>query len=93
MTSACESQVGLDRAKQTQPGVGGSRLLRGESKPELLAPAGDRSCLIAAVENGADAIYFGLERHNARDPRLELRGCSNYPKSWLCCIGAACVAT
>ena len=35
-------------------------------KPELLAPAGDRSCLIAAVENGADAIYFGLERHNAR---------------------------
>jgi U32 family peptidase len=36
------------------------------SKPELLAPAGDRSCLIAAVENGADAIYFGLERHNAR---------------------------
>jgi U32 family peptidase len=35
-------------------------------KPELLAPAGDRSCLIAAVENGADAVYFGLERHNAR---------------------------
>ena len=25
-------------------------------KPELLAPAGDRSCLIAAVENGADAF-------------------------------------
>jgi putative protease len=36
------------------------------SKPELLAPAGDRTCLIAAVENGADAVYFGLERHNAR---------------------------
>src|SRR5580692_5088613 len=35
-------------------------------KPELLAPAGDRTCLIAAVENGADAVYFGLERHNAR---------------------------
>ena len=35
-------------------------------KPELLAPAGDRSCLIAAVENGADAVYFGLARHNAR---------------------------
>jgi putative protease len=35
-------------------------------KPELLAPAGDRACLIAAVENGADAVYFGLERHNAR---------------------------
>lgn len=29
-------------------------------KPELLAPAGDRDCLKAAVENGADAVYFGL---------------------------------
>jgi putative protease len=35
-------------------------------KPELLAPAGDRTCLLAAVENGADAVYFGLARHNAR---------------------------
>jgi putative protease len=35
-------------------------------KPELLAPAGDRTCLVAAVENGADAIYFGLKGHNAR---------------------------
>ncbi len=29
-------------------------------KPELLAPAGDRECIRAAVENGADAVYFGL---------------------------------
>jgi U32 family peptidase len=36
------------------------------TRPELLAPAGDRTCLIAAVENGADAVYFGLQRHNAR---------------------------
>ena len=34
--------------------------------PELLAPAGDEECLRAAVENGADAVYFGLERFNAR---------------------------
>src|SRR6266487_4597816 len=34
--------------------------------PELLAPAGDWACAKAAVENGADAIYFGLERFNAR---------------------------
>ncbi len=33
---------------------------------ELLAPAGDRECLHAAIENGADAIYFGLQGHNAR---------------------------
>jgi putative protease len=34
--------------------------------PELVCPAGDWNCARAAVENGADAIYFGLERHNAR---------------------------
>ncbi|WP_416665799.1 U32 family peptidase [Egbenema bharatensis] len=36
------------------------------SSPELLAPAGNWECAKAAVENGADAIYFGLERFNAR---------------------------
>ena len=36
------------------------------SRPELLAPAGDWECVRAAVENGADAVYFGLERFNAR---------------------------
>ncbi|HEY5550742.1 MAG TPA: U32 family peptidase [Opitutaceae bacterium] len=35
-------------------------------RPELLAPAGDWECARAAVENGADAIYFGLEKFNAR---------------------------
>jgi len=34
--------------------------------PELIAPAGDWECARAAVENGADAIYFGLEKFNAR---------------------------
>ncbi len=34
--------------------------------PELLAPAGDWECVRAAVENGADAVYFGLEKFNAR---------------------------
>ena len=33
---------------------------------ELLAPAGDWDCVKAAVENGADAIYFGLDKFNAR---------------------------
>ena len=32
----------------------------------MLAPAGDWECVRAAVENGADAIYFGLEKFNAR---------------------------
>jgi len=30
--------------------------------PELLAPAGNEECLYAAVENGADAVYFGLAK-------------------------------
>ncbi|UKP00073.1 U32 family peptidase [Nostoc sp. UHCC 0870] len=35
-------------------------------RPEILAPAGNWECAKAAVENGADAIYFGLDRFNAR---------------------------
>lgn len=35
-------------------------------KPELLSPAGNWDCARAAVENGADAIFFGLSRFNAR---------------------------
>ena len=37
-----------------------------KDKLELLAPAGDWECAKAAVENGADAIYFGLPSLNAR---------------------------
>lgn len=36
------------------------------SKVELLAPVGDWNCLKAAVQNGADAVYFGVEQFNAR---------------------------
>src|SRR3954464_4521598 len=42
------------------------RAVSDRRRPELLAPAGDWECARAAVENGADAIYFGLERFNAR---------------------------
>lgn len=35
-------------------------------KPELVAPAGNIECARAAVANGADAVYFGLPRFNAR---------------------------
>ena len=40
--------------------------IRNPQLPELLAPAGDWDCAKAAVENGADAIYFGLDKFNAR---------------------------
>ena len=36
------------------------------TKVELLAPVGDWNCLKAAVQNGADAVYFGVEQFNAR---------------------------
>lgn len=35
-------------------------------RPELLAPAGNWECVRAAVANGADAVYFGLDKFNAR---------------------------
>lgn len=37
-----------------------------KSSTELLAPAGNWECARAAVANGADAIYFGMPRFNAR---------------------------
>ena len=34
--------------------------------PEILAPAGDFTCLQAAIDAGADAVYFGLDEFNMR---------------------------
>lgn len=44
---------------------------------ELLAPAGNMECLIAAVRNGADAVYFGGGSFNAR------RGARNFDEAEL----------
>ncbi|MBO7482591.1 MAG: U32 family peptidase [Kiritimatiellae bacterium] len=35
-------------------------------RPEILAPAGDFTCLVAALDAGADAVYFGLGTFNMR---------------------------
>jgi len=55
---------------ESSQSISNSEPANGEAKirtcPELLAPAGDWECAKAAVENGADAIYFGLEKFNAR---------------------------
>ena len=40
--------------------------------PELLAPAGSLDAVRAALANGADAVYFGAERFNARDEGAQL---------------------
>ncbi|MCX8007793.1 MAG: U32 family peptidase, partial [Coriobacteriia bacterium] len=49
--------------------------------PELLAPAGGKQALIAAVNNGADAVYLGMRSFNAR------RGAENFDDDelrWAC---------
>lgn len=38
----------------------------GNSKVEVMAPAGDFVCLDAAIKAGADAVYFGLDGLNMR---------------------------
>src|SRR5580765_4212241 len=54
-------------SKATRPATANPQsAIRNPQSPELLSPAGDWDCARAAVENGADAIYFGLERFNAR---------------------------
>jgi putative protease len=40
--------------------------------PELLAPAGSLEAVRAALANGADAVYLGAERFNARDEGAQL---------------------
>ena len=44
----------------------GADMRRKEKLPELLAPAGDFECLVAAVSAGADAVYVGGLRFGAR---------------------------
>ena len=54
-------------------------------KVELLSPAGDFECLVSAVQNGADAVYFGADQFNARANSKnfsldELENAINYAK-------------
>jgi len=42
------------------------------NRPELLSPAGSLDAVRAAVANGADAVYLGVEKFNARDEGAQL---------------------
>lgn len=42
------------------------------SQPELLLPVGDRAMALAAIHNGADAVYVGFPRFNARGRTADL---------------------
>ncbi len=54
------------RAASYQPTKGIYKMKRKNALPELLSPAGDFECLIAAVEAGADAVYIGGKSFSAR---------------------------
>ncbi|MDB4882825.1 MAG: Peptidase collagenase, partial [Gemmatimonadetes bacterium] len=47
-------------------------LMTHHAVPELLAPAGSLDAVRAALANGADAVYLGAERFNARDEGAQL---------------------
>ena len=51
---------------------------------ELLAPAGSREALVAAVQNGANAVYLGVDEFNAR------RGARNFSLEELPAVVAYC---
>jgi putative protease len=53
-------------AMQPAPAPGAAASKAASPRPEVLAPAGDIDCVRAAVENGADAVYFGIQKWNAR---------------------------
>ena len=47
--------------------TGGKRLSKDFAKSlEIMAPAGNFECLHAAIQGGADSVYFGVERLNMR---------------------------
>ena len=60
-----DSSVSISDSLTSQnPGSSGGRVLL--RKPEVLSPAGGWPQLRAAVQNGCDAVYFGLDHFNAR---------------------------
>ena len=60
------AETSTTSVQKPEPESASHSALRASRLPELLAPAGDWECAKAAVENGADAIYFGLDKFNAR---------------------------
>eukprot|EP00775_Hariotina_reticulata_P002854 gene2854-3147_t len=58
--------TGTFGASATAWGSSSAQFSKLQRKPEVLAPAGGWPQLRAAVENGADAVYFGVSEFNAR---------------------------
>lgn len=50
-------------------------------RPEILAPAGDMTCLQAALDAGADAVYLGVEGFNMRQAATTNFTCASLPEA------------
>ena len=58
--SSCRDRAHADRDQKTEGKKSIAKL------PELLSPAGSPAAMIAAINAGADAVYFGMPDFNAR---------------------------
>ncbi len=74
----------MPATKTTLPGAPNMAIER-TRRPEILAPAGDPLALRAALAAGADAVYLGMARFNARGRAERFRGVSLEA-----CVRAAC---
>ena len=63
---------GPNRLQWASPRLYLSTLMSTRPIPELLSPAGSLDAVRAAVANGADAVYLGAQRFNARDEGAQL---------------------
>ena len=63
---AAPSEPALELPPHLRPGQEAPRPARAAGRVELLAPAGSFEALVAAVENGADAVYLGGQHFGAR---------------------------
>src|ERR1700680_4437913 len=60
----CQSAAGCQPAPHV--GYAGRKQFMPRRKPEIMSPAGYWPQLQAAIEAGADAVYFGLKHFSAR---------------------------
>lgn len=66
--NACQANVNLGALTTDDELVKSMNLTQGNSisRPEILAPAGNRASFLSAVAAGADAVYCGLKQFSAR---------------------------
>ncbi len=51
-----------------------------DRKIEIMAPAGNFECLMAAIQGGANSVYFGVENLNMRSHSANNFSCEDLPK-------------